>query len=110
MTATVPTPSKITYTSANVDWESFHRQFDAALVRIRAQLGRDYPLYMGRDAVASGGPPLVHVSPFDPGTLHGRFATATPEQGGRAVAAPKAAHPGRASRAGRHRGPVLRKA
>ena len=51
MTATVPTPSKITYTSANVDWEAFHRQFDDALARIRAQLGRDYPLYIGREAV-----------------------------------------------------------
>ena len=51
MTATAPQPSKITYTSANVDWELFHRQFDEALARVRAQLGKDYPLYIGRDAV-----------------------------------------------------------
>ena len=110
MTATVPTPSKITYTSANVDWESFHRQFDAALVRIRAQLGRDYPLYMGRDAVASGGPPIVDVSPIDTGTMLGRFATATPEQVGRAVAAAQAAQRDWAHRSWRQRVAILRKA
>src|SRR5437016_4775004 len=87
MTATVPTPSKITYTSANVDWDSFHRQFDAALARVRAQLGRDYPLYIGRDAVSADGPPLVDRSPIDTSTVLGRFASATPEQVGRAVAA-----------------------
>ena len=35
MTATAPQPSKVTYTSANVDWELFHRQFDEALARDR---------------------------------------------------------------------------
>ncbi len=110
MTATVPTPSKITYTSATVDWESFHRQFDAALVRIRAQLGRDYPLYMGRDAVASGGPPIVDVSPIDTGTMLGRFATATPEQVGRAVAVAQAAQRDWAHRPWRERVAILRKA
>ena len=34
MTTTTATPSKITYTSANVDWELFHRQFDDALARV----------------------------------------------------------------------------
>ena len=40
MTATAPAQSKITYTSANVDWELFHRQFDDALSSVRAQFGR----------------------------------------------------------------------
>src|SRR5256885_10969687 len=90
MTATAPRPSKVTYTSANVDWELFHRQFDEALARVRAQLGKDYPLYIGRDAVPSGGPPIVDASPIDTSVMLGRFATATPEQVGRAVAAPRA--------------------
>src|SRR2546426_11630781 len=90
MTATAPKQSKVTYTSANVDWDLFHRQFDDALARVRAQLGRDYPLYIGRDAVASGGPPIVDLSPIDTSTTLGRFATATSEQVGRAVAAAKA--------------------
>src|SRR3989442_583781 len=110
MTATVPTPSKITYTSANVDWDSFHRQFDAALARVRAQLGRDYPLYIGRDAVSSDGPPLVDVSPIDTSTVLGRFASATPEQVGRAVAAAQAAQRDWAHRPWRERVAVLRQA
>src|SRR2546426_1789840 len=69
MTATAPKQSKVTYTSANVDWDLFHRQFDDALARIRAQLGRDYPLYIGREAVPSGGPPIVDASPIDTGVM-----------------------------------------
>src|SRR6267143_187027 len=110
MTATVPTPSKITYTSANVDWGSFHRHFDDALVRVRGQVGRDYPLYIEGDAVASGGPPIVDLSPIDTGTMLGRFATATPEQVERAVAAAKAAQRDWARRGWRERVAILRKA
>jgi len=110
MTATVPTPSKITYTSANVDWGSFHRHFDDALVRVRGQLGRDYPLYIGGDAVTSGGPPIVDLSPIDTSTMLGRFATATPEQVERAVAAAKAAQRDWARRTWRERVAILREA
>src|SRR5438309_10653921 len=110
MTATVPTPSKITYTSANVDWDSFHRQFDAALARVRAQLGRDYPLYIGRDAVSADGPPLVDRSPIDTSTVLGRFASATPEQVGRAVAAAQAAQRDWGHRRWRERVATLRTA
>src|SRR6059036_3179288 len=110
MTATAPNQSKVTYTSANVDWELFHRQFDDALARVRAQLGRDYPLYIGRDAVASGGPPIVDLSPIDTSTTLGRFATATSEQVGRAVAAAKAAQREWAHRPWRDRVAALRKA
>jgi len=110
MTATAPNQSKVTYTSANVDWELFHRQFDDALARVRAQLGRDYPLYIGRDAVESGGPPIVDRSPIDTSTTLGRFATATPEQVGRAVAAAKAAQRDWAHRSWRERVATLRQA
>jgi len=34
MTAIAPGQSKITYTSASVDWELFHRQFDEALAHV----------------------------------------------------------------------------
>src|SRR5258706_700519 len=110
MTATAPQPSKVTYTSANVDGELFHRQFDDALTRVRAQLGRDYPLYIGRDAVPSGGPPIVDASPIDTSVMLGRFATATPEQVGRAVAAAKGAQREWAHRPWRERVATLRKA
>jgi len=59
MTATALTTSKITYTSANVDWEQFHRQFDEALGLVRGQLGREYPLYIGAEAVESASPRCV---------------------------------------------------
>src|SRR6266540_2977641 len=110
MTATAPQQSKVTYTSANVDWEVFHSQFDAALARVRAQLGRDYPLYIGRDAVSTGGPPIVDASPIDTSVMLGRFTTATPEQVGRAVAAAKAAQRDWAHRPWRERVATLRRA
>src|SRR4029077_19750832 len=110
MTATAPQQSKVTYTSANVDWELFHRQFDDALARIRAQLGRDYPLYIGGDAVLSGGPPIVDASPIDTSVMLGRFATATPEQVGCAVDAAKGAQRQWAHRPWRERVATLRKA
>src|SRR5882762_3350 len=110
MTATAPQQSKVTYTSANVDWELFHRQFDEALARVRAQLGKDYPLYIGRDAVPSGGPPIIDASPIDTSVMLGRFATATPEQVGRAVAAAKAVQRDWAHRPWRERVATLRAA
>src|SRR6266849_3650233 len=110
MRATAPQQSKVTYTSANGDWELCHRQFDDALARVRAQLGRDYPLYIGRDAVPSGGPPIVDASPIDTSVMLGRFATATPEQVGRAVAAAKGAQREWAHRPWRERVATLRKA
>src|SRR5256712_7714030 len=110
MTATVPTPSKITYTAANVDWAGLSARLDAARARVRARLGRDYPLYIGRDAVSSEGPPLVDRSPIDTSTVLGRFASATPEQVGRAVAAAQAAQRDWAHRPWRERVAILRQA
>src|SRR5438034_3432666 len=80
MTAIAPGQSKITYTSASVDWELFHRQFDEALARARGQLGRDYPLYIAGEAVPSPAPPIVDRSPIDTAVVLGRFAAATPAQ------------------------------
>ncbi|HEX4629124.1 MAG TPA: aldehyde dehydrogenase family protein, partial [Gemmatimonadales bacterium] len=112
MTATAPTASKITYTSANVDWEQFHREFDEALARVRAQFGREYPLYLGGEAAPSAAPPIVDTSPIDTSIVLGRFAAATPEHVHRAVTAAKRAQPswggGRSS--WRERVAVLRRA
>jgi 1-pyrroline-5-carboxylate dehydrogenase len=110
MTATAPAQSKITYTSANVDWELFHRQFDAALARVRAQLGRDYPLYIGGEAIASRAEPIVDTSPIDTRIVLGNFAAATAEHVDRAVAAARAAQPAWARRAGQERVGILRRA
>ncbi len=101
---------KITYTSANVDWEQFHRQFDAALGLVRGQLGREYPLYIGAEAVSSEANPIVDRSPIDTRVVLGRFAVATVEHVDRAVAAAHAAQLAWARRDWRERVTTLRRA
>src|SRR6266566_2700501 len=91
MTATAPAQSKITYTSADVDWQLFHRQFDDALAHVRSQLGRDYPLYIGGAAVTSSAKPIVDTSPIDTSVVLGNFATATAAHVNQAVMAARAA-------------------
>src|SRR5437762_10230738 len=93
MTTIAPAQSKITYTSASVDWELFHRQFDDALARVRGQLGGDYPLYIAGEAVPSPAPPIVDRSPIDTAVVLGRFAAATPAQVDRAVSAARRRSP-----------------
>ncbi len=110
MTTTTATPSKVTYTSANVDWELFHRQFDDALARVRGQLDRDYPLYIGGEGAASATPPLVHTSPIDTSVVLGRFASATAEHVHRAVTAAKRAQHGWGRTPWRERVAVLSRA
>ena len=110
MTATALTTSKITYTSANVDWEQFHRQFDEALGLVRGQLGREYPLYIGAEAVTSTANPIVDRSPIDTRVVLGRFAVATGEHVDRAVAAARAAQLAWARRDWRERVTILHRA
>ncbi|HEV8399212.1 MAG TPA: aldehyde dehydrogenase family protein [Gemmatimonadales bacterium] len=110
MTTSAPAPSKITYTSANVDWERFHGQFDAALARVRSQLGRDYPLYIAGEAVTSTAAPIVDTSPIDTRVVLGNFATATAAHVDRAVAAARAATAPWARRDWRERVALLRRA
>jgi 1-pyrroline-5-carboxylate dehydrogenase len=110
VTATAPAQSKITYTSANVDWELFHRQFDDALARVRSQLGREYPLFIGGEAVASDAKPIVDTSPIDTSVVLGNFATATAAHVDRAVAAARAAQAAWSRRDWRERVAILRRA
>jgi 1-pyrroline-5-carboxylate dehydrogenase len=110
MTAGAPVQSKITYTSANVDWNLFHGQFDAALGRVRSQLGRDYPLYIAGEAVGSRAAPIVDTSPIDTSVVLGSFAAAMAEHVDRAVTAAQAAQLGWSRRDWRERVAILRKA
>jgi len=91
MTTAAVTASKVTYTSANVDWEAFHRQFDEALAGVRGQLGRDHSLYITGEAVSSPAAPIVDTSPIDTGVVLGRFAAATAQHVDRAVTGAKEA-------------------
>src|SRR5713226_2304849 len=110
MTVAAPAQSKITYTSANVDWEQFHRQFDDALVRVRGELGRDYPLYIAGEPVTSPVRPLVDTSPIDFELMLGRFAVATAQHVDRAIGAAKAAQRDWARKPWRERVAILRQA
>jgi 1-pyrroline-5-carboxylate dehydrogenase len=106
------TASKITYTSANVDLDQFHRQFDDALTRIRSNLGKSYPLIINGQAVegTGGGDPIVDTSPIDTSVVLGRFAAAGPAQVDLAVKAASAAQVGWGRRPWRERVATLRKA
>jgi len=110
MTATAPAQSKITYTSANVDWELFHRQFDDALAVVRSDLGRSYPLYIGGEAVTSSAKPIVDTSPIDTRVVLGHFATATAPHVDHAVAAARAAQAAWARRDWHDRVAILHRA
>src|SRR5256886_6983574 len=104
MTSTAATASKVTYTSANVDWDLFHRQFDEALAGVRGQLGRDYALYIGGEPITSSAAPIVDTSPIDREIVLGRFASAGVQHVDRAVTAARAAQRGWAHTPWRARG------
>jgi 1-pyrroline-5-carboxylate dehydrogenase len=102
---------KITYTSANVDMEAFHRAFDAALAEVRSQAGKSHPLYIDGRAVEVRGPgPIVDVSPIDSGIVLGHFAAAQPEHVDLAVQGAKAAQKAWAARPWQERVRILRRA
>jgi 1-pyrroline-5-carboxylate dehydrogenase len=111
MTATA-TQQKITYTSANVDMEAFHRAFDVALAAIRGNLGKRYPLYINDQPVegSGGGDPIIDTSPIDTSVVLGTFAAAGAEQIDRAVKAARVAQVGWARRPWQERVAILRKA
>ena len=112
MTTTAPPAeqSKVTYTSANVDWDAFHREFDDALGRVRSHAGRNHPLYIAGVEVESAAPPIVDTSPIDTSIVLGRFAAAMVEHVDHAVKAARAAQPAWARRHWRERVTLLRRA
>ena len=110
MSATARAQSKITYTSANVDWEAFHREFDAALDHVRGQLGREYQLYIAGEAVTSTANIIVDRSPIDTRVVLGRFAVATGDHVDQAVGAARAAQAAWARRDWRERVAIVRRA
>jgi 1-pyrroline-5-carboxylate dehydrogenase len=102
--------TKITYTSANVDLDAFHGEFDAALGRLRGGLGQSYPNWIAGTAVTGGAAPLVDVTPIDTGVELGRFSAAGTAEVDRAVAAAHEAQRGWARRPWPERVAVLRRA
>jgi 1-pyrroline-5-carboxylate dehydrogenase len=86
--------TKITYTSADVDLDTFHAAFDSALDALRASLGREYPNWVGGTAVVGNGRPLVDLTPIDRRLVLGRFAAAGTTDVDRAVQVAHAAQRG----------------
>jgi 1-pyrroline-5-carboxylate dehydrogenase len=86
--------TKITYTSTGGDLDAFHREYDAALARVRAAAGGRHPFYIANEAIETSLPPLVDRSPIDTGLVLGSFAAASAEHVDRAVRAAEAAQVG----------------
>jgi 1-pyrroline-5-carboxylate dehydrogenase len=108
---TAVTQQKITYTTANVDLEAFHRAFDQALAQVRSEAGKSYPIYIGGRAVeVPNREPLVDVSPIDTSFVLGRFAAAWREHVDQIVKAAKAAAPAWGRTPWMQRVRILRKA
>ncbi len=101
---------KVTYTSTDVDLEAFHQEFDSALTRVRGAAGADHPNWIGGEAVAAPGAPLVDVTPIDTRMVLARFACARPAEVDRAVAAARAAQRGWARTPWAERLAILRRA
>lgn len=65
---------KITYTTMSVEQaEAFNRSFDEALASAKAELGREYPIYIDGEARTTGEPRFDDRSPNDTRVLLGRF-------------------------------------
>jgi 1-pyrroline-5-carboxylate dehydrogenase len=104
------TTSKITYTSANVDFAAFHDAFDHALAAVRREAGREHPLYVGHEAIPGSLDPIVDVSPIDTTFLLGRFAAGGPQEVDRAVRTAREAQRAWARLPWRERVDILRRA
>src|SRR5437016_7576002 len=73
-------------------------------------MGRDYPLYIAREAVRSAAESIVDRSPSDTAVVLGRFAAATHQEVDRAVRAARVAQAAWAHRGWRERGALVRRA
>ncbi len=106
------TMQKVTYTSANVDLNAFHKAYDGALAALRSNLGKGYPLYIDGKPVegSGGGDPIIDVSPIDTSVILGTFAAAGPAQIDAAVKSARVAQKGWAHRPWQERVGILRKA
>jgi 1-pyrroline-5-carboxylate dehydrogenase len=100
---------KVTYATIAAQSEELHRGFEDALIRVRGELGRSYPMLVGGRQVTAG-EELEDRSPIDTTILLGRFPRAAREQVRQAVGAAKAAFPTWSGRPWQERVAVLRQA
>ncbi|HZV78479.1 MAG TPA: aldehyde dehydrogenase family protein [Candidatus Binatus sp.] len=101
---------KITYSGVGGNLDEIHAAFDAALERVRAELGKTHhPFINGREAKGEG-PALEWHSPIDSGLRIGKFQSASPAQIDAAVAAARTARKQWASLPWTERVAILRRA
>ena len=102
--------SKFTYTTMGADMGEFHRQFDRAVVQVKKELGKTYPMYIGGKKVESPEGPIVDASPIDTDIVLGNFQAANASHVDLAVEAARDAAPKWASTPWQERVSILRKA
>ncbi len=84
--------TKITYATLRADNAELHAAFEEALVAARARLGGGHPNVIGGKERSGAGESELR-SPIDSDILVGRFANATRQDVGDAIAAARAAQP-----------------
>ena len=92
MTDTAAPRIKITFATLRADNEQLHTQFEAALARVRTQLGGSYQNVIG-GAERPGATESELHSPIDRDLLVGRFADGSRQDVRDAIAAARAAQP-----------------
>ncbi|MFN2433588.1 MAG: aldehyde dehydrogenase family protein, partial [Gemmatimonadota bacterium] len=85
---------------------SNRRDMEAALARVEAQLGIEYPMWIGGEEVREGAP-FDSLNPNDPSQVVGRFQSATRETAARSVDAAWEAFPAWAARPAHERADVF---
>jgi len=109
------TAFRLTYSTMFDPPEDLHRQFEAALIRVRRQLGGDHRLQIAGQAAGGARPSAVREwfevrSPIDTDWLLARFEAATPDDVDAAVRAAQAAWPAWAATPWQERIRLLRRA
>ena len=90
--ATTTPRMKITYATLSADNEELQSAFDAAVERVRGQLGRTYPMIIG-DEERSRDETFEDRSPIDRDIVVSRFPVGTRQDVADAIAAARAAYP-----------------
>ncbi len=101
---------RITYATLGSPGEEFHKLYDKAISKIKAQLGKSHPMIIGDQTVRSDEGEFDNRSPSDSRLLVGRFQKGTPEHARQAIAAARKAYPEWRDLGYRKRIQLLRKA
>src|SRR5438552_2819193 len=107
--ATTTPRMKITYATLSADNEELQASFDAAVERVRSELGRSYPMLIGAEE-RRGTPEFEDHSPIDTQIVVSRFPMGTRQDVQDAIAAARGAFPAWRDLGWRKRIEVLRRA